>query len=358
MKKALLFSVAATLICSLSLATIRRVGYAGLQLTGIDYSSMQPAIDASAAGDTIQVYGSQSGTVSKRLVIIGFGYNLDVHPTLQAIGTHTPSNVSLTLGAGSDGTIVTGVSGIYTIYDASNAHTTIAGITFQRCYGSFNLYNNSGYGLISNIKIVSSVITSGGMPWSADADYPVNNLQVFNCIVYGFTLYKAGTTASFINCATPSPDLVGNYAIALNNASALVKNSIIGGAGTATNINTVYENNLFAEAQPAQLPAGSNNKWGQTWTSIFNGATSNMSYMNNAEFDENYYALKAGSPAINGGINGAGQATNCGIFGGEAIYVYRLSGIPAIPSFYKISAPSLSATTNPYNVTISVRSNN
>jgi len=171
-------------------------------------------------------------------------------------------------------------------------------------------------------------------------------------------LYKAGTTASFINCATPSPDLVGNYAIALNNASALVKNSIIGGAGTATNINTVYENNLFAEAQPAQLPEGSNNKWGQTWTSIFNGATSNMSYMNNAEFDENYYALKAGSPAINAGINGAGQATNCGIFGGEAIYVYRLSGIPAIPSFYKISAPSLSATTNPYNVTISVRSNN
>ena len=92
----------------------------------------------------------------------------------------------------------------------------------------------------------------------------INNLQVFNCILYSFNLYKTGTTASFINCATPSPDLLGNYALGLNNASVLVKNSIIPGAGTTSNINTVYENNLFAEAQPAQLPAGSNNKWAQT----------------------------------------------------------------------------------------------
>ena len=37
MKKFLLFSVAATLICSLSFATIRRVGFFGPAVSGVDY---------------------------------------------------------------------------------------------------------------------------------------------------------------------------------------------------------------------------------------------------------------------------------------------------------------------------------
>ena len=358
MKKVLLISVAATLICSLSFAKIRRAGYAGIQLSGVDFSSLQPAIDSSAAGDTIQIYGSHNGTVNKKLVIIGFGYNLDVHPTLQAIGTNNPSYVGLSLFAGSNGTIVTGVSGTFSIQEPSGQHLTISDITFQRCFGSFSCQNYSQYGLISNIKILSSVITDGGMAAQGDADYVVNNLQVFNSIIYNFNLYKSGTTASFINCTAPSPDIVGQYSIGLNNASVLVKNCIIPGAGTTTNINTVYENNFFAEAQPTQLPAGSNNRWGQSWAAIFSGPTNTMSHWSYPDFNENYYVLKAGSPAINGGINGAGQPTNAGIYGGEAIYVYRPGGIPAIPSFYKITAPALSATANPYNVTISVRSNN
>lgn len=341
-------------------ATIRRVGYNGIALTGVDYASINAAQTDSAPGDTIQIYGSESGTITKRLVIMGFGYNFEVHPNLQVLGTDAPSNANLTFGAGSDGSIATGLSGSFTI--GTDNSPTVSDITFQRCYGSFTFYNNAVYSQISNVKILSSVITSGGMVWNSPDDFPVTNLQVYNCIIGGgFNLYKSGTTASFINCVSASPSIVGNFSLGLNDAGVLVKNCILGGANTSTNINTVYESNFFAETQPAVLPAGSNNRWGNDWTVLFNrlGATSDQpSHHGYAVFDEEYFVLKAGSPAVNGGFNGSNAATNCGIYGGEAAYVYKLSGVPAVPAIYKLTAPGNAATTNPYNVTISVRSNN
>lgn len=158
----------------------------------------------------------------------------------------------------------------------------------------------------------------------------------------------------------PAPSIIGNGTLTLNDAGVLVKNCIFGGPGSS-NINTIFENNFFSEIEPAVLPLGSNNRWSQDWSVIFNRISStddNASYTGYPEFDEDYYVLKAGSPAINGGFNGAGAVTNCGIYGGELLYVYKLSGVPAVPSIYKLTAPTLNATSNPYNVTISVKSNN
>lgn len=362
MKKFLLLSVAATLISSLSFATIRRVGYAGTSLTGVDFQDFATAHDASSAGDTIQIYGSaSSGTITKQLVIIGFGYNFDVHPGLQAIGTNEPSAASLNFGAGSDGSIVTGLSGIFNVGDQSGTHITVSNITFLRCFATIYFYNNIAYSLCSNIKILSSVITGGGMIWNAIDDFPVTNLQVNNCYISSFTLFKSNTTASVINCVSASPLIVGEQSLSLNSASVLVKNCILGAAGASVNINTVFESNFFGEAQPAVLPPGSNNRWGQVWSALFTritNANDNASSSGYTEFDENYFVLKAGSPAINGGFNSANAATNCGIFGGEPLYVYKPSGVPSVPAIYKLTAPTSSAGTNPYNVTISVKSNN
>ena len=68
--------------------------------------------------------------------------------------------------------------------------------------------------------------------------------------------------------------------------------------------------------------------------------------------------LKSGSLAIGGGTDLSGNPTDAGIYGGEAAFRYKLSGVPAVPAIYKLTAPSNSATSNPYNITISVRSNN
>ncbi|MES2648373.1 MAG: hypothetical protein V4717_15960 [Bacteroidota bacterium] len=373
MKKILLLSVAATLICSLSFATIRRVGYPGTFRANVDYTTFQEAHDAASNNDTIQIYGNVgSGNVTKPLVILGFGYNFDVNTGLQVIGIDMPSNISLSFHEGSNGSIVTGLAGNFSInpWDPTSniGGAGVSNITFNRCILNIYLNNYSvgsiglDGGPISNIKIYSSVIHSLGMYASDPTAKPITNLQVYNCIIRTATLHKAGTSAAFINCSGPTQ--VGGYTypyLTLNDAGCLIKNCILFVSNAAANVNTIYENNFFAEEQPLIIVPGGNNRWSQDWGLIFNrlgGTSDNPSVFELAEFDEDYFVLKAGSPAINGGFNAASQPTNCGIYGGEAAYIYKLSGVPAVPAIYQLNAPSLNTGPNPYNVTISVRSNN
>lgn len=350
--------VAAILLSSISFAKIFRVGYNGLALTGVDYDDLQQAHNAAAAGDTIQIYTSSatSGIINKKLVIIGYGYNFDVNTNLQAIGTDAPSRANITFAAGSDGSIVSGVSGTFAVGQVGT--TPISNISFQRCNGVFNFLNYINYGAISNIKITSCVVHGVQFYSSAPSSNPVTNLQIYNCIIGGIiSLQDPGTTAIIENCVSAS----GASVLYLSDAGVVVKNCILGSAQTTTNINTIFESNFFGEAQPATLPAGSNNRWSQDWGVLFNrlGGTDNApGNPGTVAFNENYYILKSGSPAINGGFDAANNPTNCGIYGGEAAYIYKLSGVPAVPAIYKLTAPGTAASSNPYNVTISVRSNN
>ena len=79
MKKFFLLIVAVLFIYSLSFATIRRVGFFGPALSGVDYATMQLAHDAAAAGDTIMMMpgAATNCTISKGLIIIGPGYFLN-----------------------------------------------------------------------------------------------------------------------------------------------------------------------------------------------------------------------------------------------------------------------------------------
>ncbi|MBK8280919.1 MAG: hypothetical protein IPK94_12580 [Saprospiraceae bacterium] len=107
--------------------------------------------------------------------------------------------------------------------------------------------------------------------------------------------------------------------------------------------------------QPVPTLPGMNNKWGQLSDSIFIVPNPDpmIGYL-----DENNYQLRPNSPAKDFGIDLSGKPTDCGIFGGELAYRYKIGGQPAIPAFYKLSAPTNSASSNPYNITVSVRSNN
>jgi hypothetical protein len=318
---------------------------------GMDYADFNSAVAAAAVGDTLQIYGNHNGSLDKRLVIIGFGYNFDKHPDLQAIGTEDPSSLTVWLNAGSDSCTFEGLN--LTAYTYSSKHT------FRRCKVYCAFYNSTAS--ITNLKFQACLFTGGGMN---NSNFPCTNIQFYNCIFAGsLGMSQTGNTSNgaIINCVTMPNTIVGNSEfLSLGAAGFLVKNSILCGY-SGTNINTVYESNFFAPAQPATLPQGSNNRWSITWANLFNrlgGTSDNPGYYGYADFDENYYILKPGSAAINAGFDAANNATDCGVFGGEAAYRYRPSGVPAVPAVYKITASGNAATTNPYNVTISVRSNN
>jgi hypothetical protein len=315
---------------------------------GIDYPDFNSANGAAVAGDTLQIYGSHNGTATKRLVIIGFGYNFDVHPGMQAIGNDAPSQLGVNINAGADSTIVEGINGDVNIFAQK--------VIVRRCRASINIYNQTRS--LNDIKIISCVFLSGGMVYNNN--FPCTNIQVYNTIlVGGFSMYNIASSGSIINCV---PHFQGGAnVLSLGQANFLVKNSIFYYSNSNANPNTVYESNFFIEGQPSPAPQGSNNRWNQSTATLFNrlgGTSDNPSYNYNASFDENWFLLKAGSPAIGGGTNAAGAPTDCGLFGGEPVYVYRISGVPAVPSIYKLTAPSSAATSDPYQVTNSVRSNN
>ena len=369
MKKLSIFISAMLLVSSLSFATIRRVGFNGTAIVGVDYNDLQAAHNISNAGDTIQIYGSgYSCNVSKKIIFIGFGYNFDVHPSLQAVIGDAPSGATLFFGIGSDGSVATGLSGDFNIYDITTLSTnnpTINNITFLRCNGSLTIYNygpfQAAYGVkASNINFFSGVLTYLNLTGNSSDQLPVSNLNVFNCILQSINLTNnnANTSASFINCVSP-PNNVG-FTFNTGFANILVKNCILAHSNAVNNINTIYVNNFFNGAQPAIIN-GSNNRWSQDWAVLFNrlgGTDDYAGYAGQTQFDENYFILKTGSPAINGGVNGSNIATDCGIFGGETSFVYKPSGVPAVPSIYKLTAPTFNANSNPFNVTISVKSNN
>jgi hypothetical protein len=277
---------------------------------------------------------------------MGFGYNFDTNPNLQVIGTNTPSQASLTFNPGSANSIVEGIEGTMNIYTTN--------ITIRRSWVTVNLYTsatNSG----NDIRIESCALNY--FTGSNNA-YPSLNTQIYNCIFYGITFYNAASTGSVINCVTSSPNYATGF-VNSNNANVLVKNSIL--PFNPANTNTVWENNFFNTAIPGTLPPGGNNRWSQSWATLFNrlgGTLESPGYIFATDFDEDYYILKAASPAINGGFDAGNNPTDCGIYGGELLYRYKLSGVPAVPAIYKLTAPGPAATSNPYNVTISVRSNN
>ncbi|HRN72224.1 MAG TPA: hypothetical protein PLM81_03785 [Ginsengibacter sp.] len=344
-----------------SFAKIFRVGYTGTPLAGVDYT-FQDAVSNASAGDTIQIYdggGGVSGSVDKKLVILGFGFNLDVHPGLQVLNSDQPSYASIYLKSGSDGTFISGITGIFSIGE-NYSSGTLSNITIERCNATVQISDYiSGYA-VKDIYINRCVV-SFSLTHAPPYSQPVKNLQLNNCIINGeISLYDPGTTAFITNCVTLNG--AGSY-LNLRDAQVLVKNCIIYSHDYYnTNTNTIYENNFFGESQPNPLPPGSNNRWGQDWTTIFNrlGGTDDLpGYPGQTVFDENYYLLKSGSPAKNGGFDANNNPTDCGIFGGEAAYKYIVSGIPPIPAIYQLTPPAdPKVTTNPYNVTISVRSNN
>jgi len=357
MKKFLLLSVAATIICSISFATIRRVGYFGPALAGVDYSTFQEAHNAATAGDTIMMQpGSRFGsaTMTKQLVVIGPGYFLSQNAALQAnpLGMDSTSAELITISnASANGSSFLGCT--FTNNSISITGTGVSNINFIRCW-----FNG---------------VPGGGSNPSFKFNQNINNFLFQQCAFKGDIIQtvnsaSVATNMAFLNClfySMPNTDV--NYPITFSGSqphSGIIQNCVLAaglnaplylqlqGIWTINNCITNNPNGYFIGAglsyqncigTSTQFPLGNGNLQNQTWANIFTltGST------------DAQYTLQAGSPAIGAGIGG----TNCGIFGGTT--PYRLSGIPSVPTLYSISSPQGNTpTVNTVQINLSTRSNN
>ena len=321
----------ALLISSVSFAKIRRVGYFGTAIVGTDYSSLQAAHDSASTKDTIMLYpGTYTATYTKNLVTLGYGYFVSgaaSNANLQAItGGMT---VSITLNAGSDSSRFEGIDGL-TMFETYQVN--IKNIILKRCNIA---YVYSGGGKYANWQVIQSYVNSFYLYYAGSV---YSNLLVSNCYVGSFYIDNVNGQSGIIN------NNVFYSTCYFGTGNFLIKNNIFVSASFANALACTFQNNV---SDGNNLPAGNGNVNSVTTASLFVGYPTLGSYSNDGRL-----ALKAGSPAIGAGEGGI----DCGMFGGST--PYRLSGIPSTPSFYKLTAPSNTTSTNPYTITFSVRANN
>ena len=332
MKQSLFTIFILAVLCNNAVAAIFRIGYPGGATVGVD-TTLTGAIAKASSGDTIQLYqqywtNNQSATVNKPLRFVGFGHSLDKNRGFQAITTADNYGVALTFDTGSAGSRVSGIFANTISFRASNISITRSKIN------NIQIFN---YSTLTNLTIGQCHIQSGIAEYGSAA---VSNVYVYNNII--------NSSASMNYC---SGLFVNNYVGSnINLLSFIVRNNIFSYTFTPpVNQSGSFAYNLFAGNFSSSI-TGTGNQFNVNMANTF--VNWNSSYI----AADSQMVLKPASPALSAGKNGANAATDCGIFGGEAGEEYILSGIPAIPAIYELSAPTQTATGSTYNINISVRS--
>lgn len=317
-------------------ATIRRVGYFGT-LTATDYTDFQSAHDAANAGDTIYLYpGSWSGALSTKLIIMGYGYFLSGNGSNagQQVVTSTTS-LNIGLAPGSDNAVFDGVDNLQINANSMNDGTS-TGVIIKHCRLTYAyLFSCS----IANWQITQCYLDGAQVYLPPNSQ--TNNLKISNCIFSGSYLYSpdgTGSTGQLTNC---SFDMSFSD---FHNFNFLVKNCIFVDYGYASlngASSSIFQNNIFNSQNSDTTGTPASNK---------NVDFSVKPVFNTGLSKDNNYSLASGSPAKGAGASGV----DCGPFGGPAPYI--LSGLPAVPAVTKLTAPSTSATANPYTITLSIQS--
>jgi len=286
------------------------------------YTSLQAAINASLAGDSIYVHGSATSygnvTVNKQLTFIGTGHNPKKSiPLVSEIG-----NIQLDILANTS--------------DASG--TRIIGFKLSGVFGY------TGGGGTKNILIArNSFGSSGSQIYITGSGWKIeNNVLNFQYINLNnnanITIQNNIFSTTYIAYSNkPSVLIVNNIFLGITPATALytvtnanIANNIFSGSspkGTSID-NNVFSNNITYHTAYDTIPFGTNLGSG-------NFVAKNPQFTNvpaNA-FNYNYdFSLKSTSPGKNAGTDGK----DIGIYGGTASFP-DLTGSPAIPQIKSLS---------------------
>ena len=330
------------------MATIRRVD--GNTANGAPYTTIQAAIDAAVAGDTIQIVGAASAyagaNVNKQLVIIGPGYFLGENAQTQMNKSTARLTSSIRLTTGSSGTTVMGLyfdmTGVCMDLDGG-----LSSIVIKRNYfrGIGALRMNFTSAVMNNITIQQNYFLDDPLSWNYSNTN--NNIFLLNNFIGGSVVGLNGSSLTIKhNVFNTAGNFVydGSYDI----LNSVIQNNIINitGGAPAANVDAsnTFTNNL---SNTTVFGTQNGNQASVIMSDVFevNPATTNPTPFTT----DSRWQLKTGSPA-----NGAGASgEDCGMFGGSDPYV--LSGLPPIPAIYELTAPTTATQSGGLNVTIKAK---
>lgn len=297
-----------------------------------NYTTVQDAHDNAADGDTLLVEGSTISygnlTMTKKLAIIGPGYFLGQNPETQV--SFSPATIpTLYVNTGSTGSVFTGLT------FTSDVNISESGVIFKRNYFM------PGYG-IDVAANKSNIVFNQNFFEINTASYQtmVINAGCSNIIFTNNFIANQHATGTAINMNATAAATFSNNVIKGNvvfNNAAVNNNILI--SGTLSGSNNSFQNNL---SNSTQFPLVNGNQNNVDMNLTFVGGTGNST--------DGQYNLAPGSLAIGAGIGGI----DCGMFGGTD--PYKLSGIPAIPAIYFLSAPSTGSASQGLPVQIKIKS--
>jgi len=346
MKKLICFIFPVIFFTGALQAKIWRVNNTGVPA---DFTTVQAAINAETvnAGDTLHV--EPSGTsyggmqLTKRLVVIGNGYFLgspvnNSNPGLQA-NTANSRVAQVTVFAAASSSVIMGLtcSDVYIGWDVVTSN-----IIFKRNYcNTLQVYSGGTNNVVLSQNYVSTFV--GGTAGSH------TNLVITSNIIGSYVQFNGDDNGIFAN----------NIFCALSGAWIQMTGFTV-------------RNNIRVQAQPGTAFANCTvqNNMDCAGGSIFGNSDGNLSNVDMSTVFVGYptigsnstdgrYALKNGSPAAGAGYGGAdmGAILNTGNANNNLADTYVLSGMPNVPSVFKLDAP-VTVTTGTMSVTISTRANN
>jgi len=304
------FLLSAILVSSLfSLATVRTVN--NYIANAAQFSTVQPAITASATNDTIYLHGSPVSygdfTITKRLVIMGAGYNL----------TNTINNYTTNVGSITVDTVTVNqaLSGFILQGLQMNGYLSFAGtdrannVLIDRCKFYNITVNGSNWVIKNSVSLYNSSPVYIGIT-STSSNVLISN-NIFGMLSIsngnGLTNYASGVKVSNNELG----GLEGPYSYYI-----LYVNNIVKSFGSIGINNTFSRNITFTDGGPLiNFPPANNtgsgnfNNINPLYVNYTKPWGSGSHYENLLNNDFNY---QSGSVAINGGTD----STNIGISGG------------------------------------------
>jgi hypothetical protein len=315
MKKFFIISFAVFFMAMNAFSAIWRVN--NMPNSGADFTTLAAAVEAAAVNDIIYVEGSGTVynesylTITKKLTIYGTGYYLTENDDTQANHFSSQINSYLTIDAGAEGTILSGlniVSGYLYVFTSD--------IIIERCYVGVEFRISGSDQHVSNLLVKQSYLLSGAWIWGMN--FISSNLTFANNIINN-NLTLTNSNGSYIVKNNIFFDQYDN----ISAENAVIQNNIVRGAINADNTDgNLVQNNIIGTSE---LPVGgTNNIVDVDFTTVFVDYPNGTNTSPDAMFE-----LKDGSVAIGFGVNGV----DCGIFDGD--FPYILSGLPPLPRIYE-----------------------